>query len=294
MSDFNLIRGRRLRATKLDGCGNVLLGPDSTVVTKGFISVTFTPNNTTADAVSVTNAGGEECVGEPAKSRFANYTVAGSFCGVMPELFSMMTGMPVVRRGEELDAVGIRINSQIDVDLTGFALEVWSTVPQGACDASGNVQYGYFLLPFIKGGTLGAVTIENGAINFTLENATTRDGNQWGVGPYDVEIDPDTDLDSPLLEALDENDHKLIIKVGVAPPDPTDGAVALGVPATGATQGAPATLTPANSYAPFDLAGLSGVTANPLTAWASGNYVRLRDGSTAYWDSDSWNAGVAP
>jgi hypothetical protein len=293
MGDFPLIRGRRLRATRTDGCGNPVLGPDSRIVTRGFITMTLTPNNTTTDAISVVNANGEECVGEPASSKFANFGVAGTFCKVMPEFFSMITGMPVVRDAAGLEAIGLDFDSAIDIDLSGVALELWSAVPQGACDASGNVEYGYFVMPFAKGGTLSAISIENGAITFGIEGLTTRDGNQWGAGPYDVELD-EFGVPGPLNDPLTSTKHLRMIKVGVAPPAETDGAEALGVPATGATAGSPAALTPSNSYAPASFATIGGLTATPNTAWTTGQYVLLRDGSRAYWDGDSWNAGVAP
>jgi hypothetical protein len=81
----------------------------------------------------------------------------------------------------------------------------------------------------------------------------------------------------------------------VAPPAvDNDGATALGVPATGTTAGTPATLTPANSYAPADLTDAeTGFTATPATAWTSGQYVTLGDGSKAHWDGTAWVAGPA-
>jgi hypothetical protein len=293
MSDFPLIRGRRLRLTRTDGCGAPVRGPDSRIVTRGFITMTLTPNNITTDAISVVNAAGEECVGEPASSKFANFGVAGTFCKVMPEAFSMFTGMPVVRDAAGLEAIGLNFDSAVDIDLSGVAIELWSSVPQGACDASGNVEYGYFALPFAKGGTLSAISIENGAITFGIEGATTRDGNAWGAGPYDVELDEDG-LPGPLNLALTSTTHLRLQRVGVAPPVETDGAEALGVPATTAVAGSPATTTPANSYAPESLATIGGLVASPLTAWTTGQSLILRNGTRAYWDGDSWNAGIAP
>jgi hypothetical protein len=66
--------------------------------------------------------------------------------------------------------------------------------------------------------------------------------------------------------------------------------------ATGATAGTPGTFTPAGSDGPDSLAALraSGVTASPATAWTTGQYIVLDDGTHAYWDGDSWEAGEAP
>lgn len=65
------------------------------------------------------------------------------------------------------------------------------------------------------------------------------------------------------------------------------------VAATGATAGTPGSFTPTGSQAPADFAGLSTVTASPTTAWTTGEYVELRDGSDAFWDGTAWQAGIA-
>lgn len=292
MTDFSLVRGRRLRATRTNGCGSPILGPDSRLVTKGFISVTLTPNNEPGEAITVTNANGETCVSDPAVPRFVNMGVAGTFCGVMPELFSWFTSMPVVRDAAGLKAIGIDLNSKVNIDASGVALELWSAVPQGICDDTGQVAFGYFGLPFIKGGTMSGITIENGAINFGIEGATTRDGNAWGAGPYDVELD-ENGIPGPLNTPLDPYTHFRLQLVNVEPPEVTVGPQALGVPATAGVAGSPGTFTPANSYAPLNLEGMAGLTATPGTAWTAGQYVRLRDGSLAHWSGTAWVAGAA-
>lgn len=64
--------------------------------------------------------------------------------------------------------------------------------------------------------------------------------------------------------------------------------------ATGATAGSPGSFTPAATTAPFNLEELRAeVVADPLTAWTTGQHVVLGDGSHAYWDGDSWEAGDA-
>ena len=35
------------------------------------------------------------------------------------------------------------------------------------------------------------------------------------------------------------------------------------------------------------------ITASPSTAWTTGQYAVLGDGSEAHWDGDSWEAGRA-
>lgn len=290
---FSLVRGRALRVTRLDGCGRVLFGANSQVTTEGFISVGLTANTEEGESISVTNAAGKVCILDEPSPSFTGYSIEVSFCGVDPELFSLMTGQKVVLNAAGTDAIGFRMNSGISLGDSGFAMELWSNVPVAACDASGGSSYGYFLVPFIQGGVLGDFTVENGAINFTLSGATSKDGNEWGAGPYDVVRD-ETGVAGPLLTVLDSKDHLHMQLTTVAPPAATCGAEALGTPATGATAGSPGTLTPANSYPPADLADAqTGFVASPTTAWTAGQYVTLGDGTTAHWSGTAWVAGVA-
>jgi len=288
---FALVRGRVMRVTRLDGCGAVVLGPDSVVTSDGFITVGLTANTDEGTTISVTNAAGKICILDQPCPQFTGYTAEVAFCGVDPDLYNLMTGQPVVLDAAD-EAVGFKMNSAVDACDSGFALEVWSNVPSAACEPGAEAQYGYMLIPFLRGGIIGDFTIGNDAVNFTLSGASSKDGSQWGVGPYDVVFD-DTNVPSPLLEAIDTNDHLLVTLTSVAPPEPSDGGEELGTPATGADAGSPGTYTPANSYGPETLADLTGVTASPNTAWTTGQYVRLRDGSLAHWTGSAWAAGAA-
>ena len=65
--------------------------------------------------------------------------------------------------------------------------------------------------------------------------------------------------------------------------------------ASGATAGTPGTFTPAGCATPADRAALAGVTASPASTWATGQFVRTRDGQDSYWASPGgWTAGHAP
>src|SRR5688572_1154672 len=122
---LSLVRGRRIRVTKLDACGRVVFADDSSAVSKGFISVQFTANTTETDEINVTNAGGERCIYEPAETSLVGYAVEINFCNVDPELFSIVTGNPVVR--DWLGRViGIDIDTSVDLSAQGVALELWA------------------------------------------------------------------------------------------------------------------------------------------------------------------------
>jgi len=65
--------------------------------------------------------------------------------------------------------------------------------------------------------------------------------------------------------------------------------------ATGATAGTPGSWT-GGTEVPVNLAGTiaAAITANPATAWTTGQRVVTRDGSLISWDGAAWVAGQAP
>lgn len=292
---FPMVRGRVMRVTRLDGCGRVQPSACSSLVSDGFVSIELTANISEGDAISVVNASGRTCVSDPAVPQFDGYGVQVTFCQVDPEIYAIMTGQAVVFDGDG-DAVGFRVSSDVDVTLSGFALEVWSNVPTEACasDAATGT-YGYTLLPFVSGGVVGDFTIENGAVTFVVQNAATKNGSGWEEGPYDVVLDG-SDALSPLLVAIGTTDHLHVQLTEVAPPESSD-CVASGPRSTTATAGIPATLAPADSYTRTSFADLTvapTLIASPLTAWTTGQYVLLGDNTHAYWNSTAWVAGTAP
>lgn len=290
---FSLVRGRAMRVTKLDGCGNPVPGVGSTIVSDGFVSVALTANTEEGTTISVQNAAGKTCILDEPCPTFTGYSVEVSFCMVDPGLFAMMAGQKSVLDSTGA-AVGFQMDSAIDACESGFALELWSNVPAAACEAGATQgQFGYMLVPFLRGGVLGDFTVANDAINFTLSGANSKDGNGWGSGPYDV-IDDGTGP-APLLDPLPSTNHLHMQLTTVPPPEVECGGQELGQPATGvdATTGA---WTPANSYGPDDFTDLDAgtITPSPATAWADGKSVLLGDGSRAYWDGTGWQEGVAP
>lgn len=289
---FSLVRGRALRVTKLDTCGVPLPGPRNQVVTKGVISVGFTAATDEGTTIQVTNANGDTCIRDVPAPKFLNYALQIDLCGVDPDLMSLLTGNEVV-----LDAngnrVGFTMGTDVDLDDVRFALELWSVVPGEECTGAART-FGYMLIPFIQGGQVGDFTWQNDAINFSVAGAQTKDGNGWGVGPYDVVLD-DADAPAPLANAISPSKHLQVMATQVAPPTTgTCGAQPVGTEATGATAGQPGTYTPANTYGADDIAGMADITASPATAWTTGQFVYLSDGETkVHWNGTAWAAGAA-
>jgi hypothetical protein len=219
------VRGRVIRVTRLDSCGNPDPGASAVVVSKRISTVTI--DEVTDDGTNIRdrNFGDELCVVDDAFTTVIGYTADIALCGVDPALISLLTGQPTVADANG-DIVGFDVNTGIDLDSFGFALEVWSRIAGSACDVSGNRKWGYTPFPFLKGGRLGGFSFENGAVQFTISGAQTRDGNGWGVGPYDVTRDENGDP-APLATALGVNTHYRNIQVTLDPPEASCGAFAL-------------------------------------------------------------------
>lgn len=217
------LRGRRLRATIVDANGRPIYGDNGAVVSKGFVNISYTTSVDEGESITVPNAGGETCIFEPAVPSFNGFGVEAEFCEVDFALFEILTGQDVV-----LDASGkaVGITESTDVNLTAvnFALEVWLGATTADAAAAGSQgQYGYVLTPFLGGGVIGDVTVENAAITFTITGMATKNGSGWGAGPYPVELVAGSP--AVLRVPMKANDHRRIQTVEVAPPTVYAGAI---------------------------------------------------------------------
>lgn len=219
------VRGRVIRVTRLDGCGNPDPGASAVVVSKRVSTVAIGEVTDDGTNIRERNFGDELCIVDDAFTQIIGYTADLTLCGVDPDLVSLLTGQPVVTNAAG-DIVGFDASTNIDLDSFGFAIEVWSRIAGGACDPSGNRPWGYTVFPFLKGGRIGGFSFENGAVQFTISGAQTRDGNGWGVGPYDVDRDL-VGYPAPLNTALGENTHYRNILVTLDPPEASCGAFPL-------------------------------------------------------------------
>ena len=291
----SLIRGKVARFTKVDRCGTPIPGPRAVIVTEGLISVAMTTALVEGTTITVELANGNRCINDVPEPKFSNMVSAISLCGVNPWLVNFLTGQDTWDGATPGIPTGFTIGDDVDVTTERFAMELWSGTSDDVCDEDGDIGFGYFLLPKNAKGQLGDVTWQNDAINFTVNGAQTKGGNQWGVGPFDnVTVDDGGDP-SPLLRPLGSRKHFLSDIVYAPPPTvPEDGLpFALGTEATGATAGAPGAPTPSGSWFPDTVAGMTGITASPATAWTTGQYVSLDNGEPVHWSGSAWVAGVA-
>ena len=219
-----LVKGRRIRVTRLDGCGRPIYGDDSQVVSKGFVSVGFTANTTETDEISQPNASGEVCIYEPSETSLVGYGVEIAFCKVDPDLLALVTGQNVVLSADGQTAIGFDIDTKIGLENSNFALELWTGSPTGdACATDGSQgQFGYILLAYLRGGILGDFTVENAAVTFTVTGANTREGNAWGRGPYNVMTDGG--VPAPMSTPITTSTALRTMLVDLAPPADVCGA----------------------------------------------------------------------
>lgn len=216
------VRGHVIRVTKLDACGEPDEGQSAVVVSKRVSSVTI--DEVTEDGTNIRdrNFGDELCVVDDSSTTLIGYTLATQFCGVDPGLISLLTGQPVVLDAAG-DVVGFDAKTSINLDDTGFAMEVWSRIANSACDPSGNRLWGYTVFPFVKGGRLGGFSFENAQVQFSMTGAQTRDGNAWGTGIFDVTRN-DVGAPAPLASPLDTDVAFRNILVNLDPPVAACGA----------------------------------------------------------------------
>lgn len=216
------VRGRRYRFTREDACGNPVYGDNGQVTTTAPITVAFTAVTTETDEIRVVNSGGDTCVFEPSVVSLEGYSAEITVCGMDPDMFNIATGVPVIYDVDGV-AVGVAVDVSVKTDDFAFGLEVWTGLASDdACGEVGEIEYGYILLPFMKGGRLGDFTVENGAINFTISDATSRKGGSWGSGPYNVVVN-EGDVAGPLLVPLTSTQVMVLMRTKVAPPAAAEG-----------------------------------------------------------------------
>lgn len=271
----SMIRGKSIRVTLVDANGRAVIGEDSVVATKGFLTLTYTTNSEEGEGINVTNANGDTCVSEAAKPTFTGFGVEAEFCDVDFAMFTILTGQEIVLDSSG-KAIGITESTDVSIADVTFALETWTGADtKGAAASAGSQgQFGYVLTPFLTGGLISDITVENAAITFTVTGMTTKNGNAWGKGPHAVELV--AGKAAPLRVGLKANDHRRIMITEVAPPAQYAGATPLLDPSDPAVTSVTATKT-----------GLSVVFA-PVPTGTDPMFYDLGDGTWDYSETGAY------
>jgi len=279
------IKGRTMRLTRLDECGNVSTDPCAVIVTDGFISVTIANEVESGEEYTLKNAWGDFCVAEKDGDRvkWANVTIA--MCEVDPEILDMIGGAnPVTAAGNTIGATfGTEPNPN------SFAIEVWTKKAGGDACAGGTglVEWGYFVVPFVKNGIIdGDITIENGPLTLTMKGEGQEAPSTWGLGPHG---------DSPMKSAFPAGDLYGIVVTDVQPPNTTDGCEPIGGVRSKANPGdtfAPDPEITASDATNAALLTGEGFIAVPTTAWAGTEHITI-GGYSFFWNGTAWKPGDA-
>lgn len=237
MAGMKVVRGKRLRVTRVDRCGMPLAGPQSTLVTKGFVTVTYSQAMKDAEDLEQTNADGEICVADRTPPQIKWATVNITLCDVDPALLALMTGMPQVLDYAN-DPVGFRINREIQTD-QGFALELWSGTAGDDCQEPTSddiltaeepvMDYGYWLAPAVVEGVIGDIEIGASVSTFTVSGRAVS-APRWGRGPYEVVGADAANTPGRLLAPIHAGDFIHVQRTSISPPEVTDGPAELTLP----------------------------------------------------------------
>jgi PKD domain-containing protein len=221
---FKPVLGRRMRLTRVDGCGRPVFGKHSVAVTDGFVSANLTAEIEEGEEITQKNASGALCASLKTPSQTKWITAELTFCMVDPGLVSLINPSFAMELDAKGNIVGWREKNKPSARGGGFALEIWTdTVGADVCgEATAAGAWGYILLPFLGQGTMGDLEIGASAINFVFTGNAIA-GSQWGHGPHKVVADT-SGAPSPLLAPIANDEIRLIMATTIAPPPvPADG-----------------------------------------------------------------------
>jgi hypothetical protein len=214
---FTSIRGRMMRVTKVDNAGRPAPGTCSVVTTKGFVSLAMASETDEGSDLTVTLADGSTCVSEPGTPTVKWITITAEFCNVDPDLLTLINPTWTKLLDRNGDTIGWEESLDVSTD-AGFALEVWADVSgYTPTEVTADGAWVYYLLPYLSSGTLGDITVENGAASFTVTGRTKK-GSQWGRGPYNVMANAPDGRPGPLITPFSPAAPRRIFLTTVKPP----------------------------------------------------------------------------
>ena len=207
------IKGKVVRITRLDECGDVVEGTCSTLVADCFVSVTLSGEFESGDEYLQKSAWGDLCINDKDPDILKRVNVSIEFAEINPDALDIITdASPVVSGGNTIGQTwGPTANEQ------AFALEVWTKRTGVDCATGANQEWGYFLIPFVKNGKLdGDLTIENGVMTMSVMGEAFPVQASWGAGPY---------TPNPFVENFPTGDIFGAVVTTVQPPSDTAGCV---------------------------------------------------------------------
>lgn len=238
MGAIPIVKGIRLRATKINRCGLPLEGPGNRLVTSGFISVKLDPVMKERQELEQNNAEGKPFYADTTPATRKHHNAEIALCGVDPDLYAMFTAHERILDYDNKTAIGFADGPDVD-NTTGVALEVWTGgVSEGDCpepldddsvfsQLGSGVNHGYLLFGASEW-TPSGLQVAASFADFMLKGVTIA-MPQWGRGVYNVARTDAAGTPGRLLKPVGKKRHLTFFRTPVAPPEVTDGAVALAV-----------------------------------------------------------------
>lgn len=262
--------------------------------TKGFISASFSPQFEAGDEITEKAADGSICVTYKADDSLTRLDFSLSVCTPDPETTALLAGGEVVLDddGEVVGYTSVPVGSAVG---NPVAVEIWSIANIGGKPAS-DKPYWHWVFPYVKVRYEGDREFSNSLL------ANQYSGQAVGNTALAVSgLNPANPSDDFMTyrSAL-VNPFTYVRTTGQPDSEPlfdgswTDDGVEPYVTPTGVTPGTPGSFTPSGATAPYNLATLQDFGAlGETTAWTTGQYVVLGDGSFAHWTGAAWASGEA-
>lgn len=175
------IKGKTVRLTRLDACGEPVAGSCTTLVSDCFVSVTLTGEYEAGEEFIQKNAWGDLCINDKDPDVLKRVSVAIQFAEINPDALDIIAeANPVAVGGNTIGAT-----FGTDANSSSFALEVWTKRAGADCTSPATQEWGYFLVPFIRNGKIdGDITIENGTLTLGVMGDAFAASANWGQGIY--------------------------------------------------------------------------------------------------------------
>lgn len=195
------VRACAMRATLLDECGapvDTTTVFNSQVVTKQFISLSFSPDIEEGETFRIKNACGDICINDNSDcDRLIGFDVTLQLCGLEAPLMELVLGMSsfVNGAGDTLGGVLPPLNLDASESALGcnnnVMLEVWSrNSDRDACAAGNDLPYVRWFLPLVRGFQLSSDTaFANDVLSIEM-TAFAEESAQFN-SPVGLANDPD-------------------------------------------------------------------------------------------------------
>jgi hypothetical protein len=207
------IKGKVVRLTRLDDCGNVIEGSCSTVVAECFVSVTVAGEYEAGDEYIQKSAWGALCINDKDSDILKRVSVSIEFAEINPDALDIITGANPVIDG--YDTIGQSWGTEYNE--SSFALEVWTKRAGVDCPPSGIQEWGYLVIPFIRNGKIdGDISIANETLTMSVMGEGFNAPASWNTTPY---------AENPFMVPFPAGDVFGMVVTTVQPPADTDGCV---------------------------------------------------------------------